>query len=465
MTLRLHDTATRAVRDFVPLDEGKASIYLCGLTVQGPPHIGHLRSSVAFDILRRWLVHRGYDVTFIRNLTDIDDKIIRKAHDAGVEWWEWAAHNERAVSAAYDVLGCLPASYEPRATAHVPEMIALMERLIAGGHAYANGADVFFDVRSLPDYGALSGLKLDEVQNSDDVVAEDRKRDPRDFALWKAAKEGEPSWPTPWGNGRPGWHLECSAMAGKYLGPAFDIHGGGRDLVFPHHENERAQSNAAGDPFANYWLHNGWVTMSGEKMSKSLGNSLLVSEVVKDYRPVELRYYLGAAHYRSDMEFSSSSLDEAAASFRGIERFLARVLRQGDFGWYGVPPEGFAAAMDDDLNVSGALAAIHDAVRAGNVALDNDDLARARDRFAEVMAGLSVLGLDPKTFEANEKGGESLTGTVDALVKLVLDQRTQARARKDYAAADSIRDALKAAGVQIEDTPQGPQWSVDTGKS
>ena len=463
MTLRLHDTATRAVRDFVPLREGKASIYLCGLTVQGPPHIGHLRSSVAFDILRRWLIHRGYDVTFIRNLTDIDDKIIRKAAEHGVPWWQWAAVNERAVSAAYDVLGCLPASYEPRATAHVPEMITLMQRLIDAGHAYANGADVFFDVRSLPDYGALSGLKLDEVQQGEDVVAEDRKRDPRDFAMWKAAKEGEPSWPTPWGEGRPGWHLECSAMAGKYLGSAFDIHGGGRDLVFPHHENERAQSLAAGESFAQYWLHNGWVTMSGEKMSKSLGNSLLVSEVVKQYRPVELRYYLGAAHYRSDMEFSSTSLDEAATTFRGIERFLARVERHGDFGWYGVPPEGFAAAMDDDLNVSGALAAVHDAVRAGNVALDNDDVARARDRYAEVKAGLGVLGLDPATFDSG--AGDALTGTVDALVRLVLDQRTQARARKDYAAADAIRDSLKAAGVQIEDTPQGPQWSVDTGKA
>lgn len=462
MTLRLHDTASRAVRDFVPLRDGQASIYLCGLTVQGPPHIGHLRSSVAFDILRRWLVHHGYDVTFVRNLTDIDDKIIRKAADSGVPWWEWAARNERAVTAAYDVLNCLPASYEPRATAHVPEMVTLMQQLIERGHAYANGADVFFDVQSQPDYGALSGQRLDEVQNSDDVVAEDRKRDPRDFALWKAAKEGEPSWPTPWGDGRPGWHLECSAMARKYLGPAFDIHGGGRDLVFPHHENERAQSTAAGDGFAQYWLHNGWVTMAGEKMSKSLGNSLLVSEVVKEHRPVELRYYLGSAHYRSDIEYSATSLDEAAASFRGIERFLARVLRAGEVPSGPALPDGFADAMDDDLNVSGALAAVHDAVRAGNVALDNDDVATARARYAEVRNGLGVLGLDPADFD--DENADALVGTVDALVRLVLDQRTQARKRKDYAAADAIRDALKAAGVQVEDTPQGPQWTIETGK-
>ena len=466
MTLRLHDTATRAVRDFVALreDEKKASIYLCGLTVQGPPHIGHLRSSVAFDILRRWLEYSGYRVTFIRNFTDIDDKIIRRAQDSpdGERWWEIAARNEREVDWAYRTLNCEDASYEPRATAHVPEMIALMERLIERGHAYANGGDVFFAVRSLPEYGALSGQKLDEVQQGEDVVAEDRKRDPRDFALWKAAKAGEPSWPTPWGNGRPGWHLECSAMAYKYLGEdsdgEFDIHGGGRDLVFPHHENEQAQSVAGYGKFARYWMHNGWVTMAGEKMSKSLGNSLLVRNVVGPggHRPVELRYYLAAAHYRSDVAYSDDSLDQAAASFRGIEGFLARVEREDDefAGSKPTLPAGFADAMDDDLNVSAALATVFDAVRAGNSALDDRDFATASDRYAEVRGALEVLGLNPDDFGPGADDGV----VVDELMTIIIELRAQARAKKDFATSDYIRERLTGPNIELMDGPNGTEW-------
>ena len=333
MTLHIYDTATRSLRPFEPLEPGKASIYLCGATVQAPPHIGHIRSGVNFDILSRWLTHSGYDVTFVRNVTDIDDKILRKSAEAGQPWWAWASVNERAFTWAYDTLGCLRPTYEPRATGHVTEMIDLMQRLIDKGNAYTSDGDVYFDVRSFPAYGSLSRQKLDAMHPAGDTEGEDRKRDPRDFALWKSAKPGEPSWPTPWGPGRPGWHLECSAMATKYLGPQFDIHGGGLDLVFPHHENEIAQSVAAGDPFAAYWMHNAWLTIGGEKMSKSLGNSLLVTEIVKNWRPVEVRYYLGAAHYRSNMEYSPEALDEAAAAYSRIEGFVQTGQRvAGRFG-------------------------------------------------------------------------------------------------------------------------------------
>src|SRR5580698_9777440 len=322
MTLRLHDTAARAVREFTPVTPGKASLYLCGATVQAPPHIGHIRSGVNFDILVRWLAASGYQVTFCRNVTDIDDKILRTAATDGVEWWAVAERNQRAFTRAYNALGCRPPDVEPRATGHVPEMIVLMRRLIESGHAYAAGGDVYFDVGSWPQYGALSGQRADHMLPAGDTDGDQAKRDPRDFALWKGAKPGEPTWETPWGPGRPGWHLECSAMSTKYLGPTFDIHGGGLDLVFPHHENELAQSRAAGDGFARYWFHNGLVNLSGEKMSKSLGNSLLVDAMIKEVRPAELRYYLGQAHYRSGLDYTPEALAEAAAAYRRIEGFV-----------------------------------------------------------------------------------------------------------------------------------------------
>src|SRR5919112_841142 len=316
VSLHLYDTARRELREFRPQRAGTASIYVCGATVQGVPHVGHVRSGLDFDVLRRWLAHSGYDVLLVRNVTDIDDKILTKAAAAGRPWWEWAATHERAFAAAYDALGCLPPSVEPRATGHITQMIELMHRLVDSDHAYEAGGDVYFDVRSFPGYGALSGQRLDEgVQGGLDEGA---KRDPRDFTMWKSAKPGEPSWPTPWGPGRPGWHLECSAMATTYLGAEFDIHGGGLDLVFPHHENERAQSRAAGDGFARYWLHNGWVTLSGEKMSKSLGNTLSVPATLRRVRAVELRYYLIGAHYRSAIEYSGGALDEAVAAYRRV---------------------------------------------------------------------------------------------------------------------------------------------------
>ncbi|HEU5270104.1 MAG TPA: cysteine--tRNA ligase [Jatrophihabitans sp.] len=459
MTLRLYDTASRTVREFVPIEAGKASVYLCGATVQGEPHIGHLRSGLNFDILSRWLAHRGYQVTMVRNVTDIDDKILAKAAEAGRPWWAHAARYEQAFRDGYALLGCLPPTIEPRATGHIPEMITLMQRLIDTGHAYAAGGDVYFDVRSFPAYGRLSGQRPDEMQPAGDSAGDARKRDPRDFALWKSAKPGEPSWPTPWGDGRPGWHLECSAMAGKYLGDTFDIHGGGLDLIFPHHENEVAQSVSAGGEFARYWLHNGWVTMAGEKMSKSLGNTVSITAMAQRWRPVELRYYLGGVHYRSAIEYSPEALDQAAAAYGTIENFVQRAVEV-----VGVPaepgevPADFAEAMDDDLNVSQALAVLHGARRAGNTALANSDKATAAEALASVLAMTEVLGLNPLRWQADS--GQALTETVGKLVELALSQRQAARERKDYQAADAIRDELIRAGVQVEDTPDGPRWTL-----
>ena len=464
MTFRLHDTATRSVREFSPVEPGKASLYLCGATVQAPPHIGHIRSGVSFDILVRWLRVSGYQVTFCRNVTDIDDKIIRVAAAEGVPWWAVAQRNERAFSRAYDVLGCLPPDVEPRATGHIPEMIRLMRRLIDGGYAYASGGDVYFDVASWPAYGELSGQRLDHMRPAEDTETADAKRDPRDFALWKGAKSGEPFWETPWGPGRPGWHLECSAMSTKYLGSTFDIHGGGLDLEFPHHENELAQSRAAGDGFAQYWMHNGLVGVAGEKMSKSLGNSLLVDAMVTQVRPVELRYYLGQVHYRSNIEYSADALNEAVTAYRRIEGFVVRAAelaeQPGEPAGRGVPA-AFAAALDNDLAVPQALAVVHDAVREGNNALAAGDDLAAWEALHNVRAMLDVLGLDPLAANwATAGADDDLRAVVDALAKVAIDQRQAARDRKDWQAADAIRDSLYAAGVLLEDTPDGPRWTV-----
>ena len=463
MSLRLYDTAARAVRDFTPLRAGRASVYVCGLTVQGRPHIGHVRAALAFDVLRRWLTESGLDVTYVRNVTDIDDKILAKSAEHGVPWWAWAYDNERAATRALDVLGVLPPTYEPRATGHIPEMVALMQRLIDAGHAYAVDGDVYFDVRSFPEYGALTGQRLDDLQPAGDTETDDRKRDPRDFAMWKAHKEGEPetaSWDTPWGRGRPGWHLECSAMVGKYLGPEFDIHGGGMDLRFPHHENELAQSCAAGDGFARYWMHNGWVTLGGEKMSKSLGNTALVDEVVQRVRPVELRYYLVAPHYRSMIEFTDAALEEAAAGYRRIESFVKRAVERVGSAVDTSLPDAFRAALDDDLGTPAAIAAVHDAVRDGNTALAEDDDAATAAALGAVRGMLGVLGLDPLDPQWAAGSDHGLAAATEGLVALALEQRQAARARKDFAAADAIRDQLTTLGVSVEDTPHGPRWEL-----
>jgi cysteinyl-tRNA synthetase len=465
VTLRIYDTATRSTRDFVPVTPGKVTLYLCGATVQAPPHIGHIRSGVNFDLLVRWLRASGYAVTFCRNVTDIDDKILDVAKRDGVPWWSVAERNQRAFTRAYDALGCLPPDVEPRATGHVPEMIILIRRLIERGHAYPAGGDVYFDVRSADGYGALSGQRLEHMRPAEDTASGSAKRDPRDFALWKGAKPGEPCWETPWGPGRPGWHLECSAMATKYLGSTFDIHGGGLDLVFPHNENELAQSRAAGDGFARYWMHNGVLGVAGEKMSKSLGNSLLVHEMITQVRPAELRYYLGQAHYRSEIEYSGEALAEAGAAYRRIEGFVIRAAEAAapagqDAGpGPGSLPAPFAAALDDDLGVPQALGIVHQAVTDGNSALAAGDGAGAAKHLAEVRAMLGVLGLDPLAapWSAGSRG-DDLRTVVDALAGLALEQRQAARERKDWAAADAIRDRLLAAGILVEDTPRGPRW-------
>jgi cysteinyl-tRNA synthetase len=464
VTFRLFDTATREVRDFVPLEEGKAGLYVCGLTVQSEPHVGHVRSAVNFDVLQRWLRHLGYDVTFIRNVTDIDDKILAKSAEQGLAWYQLAYRMQRELSRAYDALNVMPPTYEPAATGHVPEMIVLIDELIAAGHAYpaADGSgDVYFDVRSWPAYGELTRQGIDDMEAAEDADPRG-KRDPRDFALWKGRKESEPataSWPSPWGAGRPGWHIECSAMAGKYLGPAFDIHGGGVDLRFPHHENEQAQSRAAGRPFASYWMHNAWITTAGEKMSKSLGNSLTIPSVLQTYRGIELRYYLVAAHYRSHVEFSFEALDEAAVGFRRIENFLDRAgeVTAGEL------PDAFVAAMNDDLGTPAAMAVLFDTVREGNTASNQGD--DPATYAGQVLAMLDVLGLNPAdpAWGGGSSDDQRLTAALDVLVGALLEQRAEARASKDFATADLIRDRIKAAGIEVEDTPDGPTWSLEAG--
>ena len=453
--LNLYDTQTRSISAFKSLKPKQVGIYLCGATVQAPPHIGHIRSGVNFDILRRWLIASGYEVTFVRNVTDIDDKILHKAVHEEIPWWAVAMKYERAFTDAYNALNVLPPTYEPRATGHITQMVQLMEKLIANGHAYAPGnGDVYLEVRKLKEYLTLSNQKLDDLQSAEDADLT-YKKDPRDFALWKVAKPGDPSWPTPWGDGRPGWHLECSAMAHAYLGEAFDIHGGGLDLIFPHHENEIAQSQAAGYKFANTWMHNAWVTTSGEKMSKSLGNSLQVQEILKKVRGIELRWYLGSAHYRSMLEFSFEALEESATAFRRIEAFLSRAK-----SLLGQDPElliadEFAKAMNDDLAVPQALAFIAESMRIGNSSADDKKIIAKT--AGEIRGALSILGCDPAdpVFAASKSNDAAM----DGLIKLALEQREAARARKDFAGADAIRDQIAALGVVVEDTPNGPRWS------
>jgi cysteinyl-tRNA synthetase len=454
-SLNLYDTKSRTISAFKPIKKGEVGIYLCGATVQAPPHIGHIRSGVNFDILRRWLIESGYKVNFIRNVTDIDDKILHKAVHEEIPWWQVAQKYERAFTDAYNWLNVLPPTYEPRATGHITQMIDLIDKLIENGSAYAPGnGDVYLEVRKFKNYLELSNQKLDDLLVSDDADLK-FKKDPRDFALWKAAKKGEPSWPTPWGDGRPGWHIECSAMAHAYLGESFDIHGGGLDLIFPHHENEIAQSASAGFGFANTWMHNAWVTTSGEKMSKSLGNSLQVIEILKKVRGIELRWYLGSAHYRSMLEFSFEALNESATAFKRIEAFLSRAE-----AILGKAPEvliadEFAKAMNDDLAVPQALAFIAESMRVGNSA--SEDKKVIAKTAGEIRGALSILGCDPK--DDAFKSSNSHDAAIDGLIKLALEQRQAARERKDFAAADQIRDQIASLGITVEDTSNGPRWS------
>ncbi|PYI37905.1 cysteine--tRNA ligase [Arthrobacter psychrolactophilus] len=470
MTLRFHDSATAATRDFVPLKEGEVSLYYCGATVQGEPHIGHVRSALAFDQLTRWLQSSGYKVTVVRNVTDIDDKILVKAAENNEPWWGLAYRFEQAFGDAYASLGIQKPTYEPRATGHIPEMHALIATLIERGHAYPalnDSGDVYFDVRSWKQYGSLTHQNIDDMQAAPDADPRG-KRDPRDFALWKGHKTGDPEtarWESPWGAGRPGWHLECSAMVTKYLGTEFDIHGGGLDLRFPHHENEMAQSQAAGHGFANFWMHNGMVTYQGEKMSKSIGNTINPREMLEIARPLVVRYYLGQAHYRSVLDYRPGSLEEAAAAVERIETFVsaasAKLFPEGEPAFVATIPEAFRAAMDDDLNIPAALAVLHETVRAGNTALAAGNSDGVLDAFGAVVGMTEALGINPLDAQWQQgSGSEAELTALDVLVKAQLEARAQARTEKNWAESDRIRDVLAAAGVDVADTAAGATWSL-----
>lgn len=473
--MRFYDSATSSIRDFEPVVPGEARIYYCGATVQGEPHVGHIRSALVFDQLARWMRYRGFKVTTVRNVTDIDDKILAKSVESAQptytgehpneQWWALAYRYEKVFARAYAALGIDPPTYEPRATGHIPEMFELIQRLIDRGHAYPaldDSGDVYFDVRSWEHYGALTRQSVDDMQDSADADPRG-KRDPRDFALWKGYKEGEPltaAWDSPWGRGRPGWHLECSAMAGKYLGKRFDIHGGGLDLRFPHHENELAQSTAAGDDFANFWMHNGMVTYEGEKMSKSIGNTISPVQMLQQARPLVVRYYLGSAHYRSVLDYRPTSLEEARVAIERVEAFLAATseLMAPDPQKRRVPQD-FADALDDDMNIPRALAVLHEQTRAGNAALaagaDASEFANAVWAMANVLGLTSLMNLDG----SGASGAEHQA--LDALIHTILEQRASARAEKDWATADRMRDVLAAAGITVKDGAQGSTWSLN----
>jgi cysteinyl-tRNA synthetase len=489
VSLSLYDSHSQTVRGFEPLVPGKVGIYLCGPTVQSEPHVGHLRSALVYDQLRRWLSAKGLQVTLVRNVTDIDDKVLANAVERGQEWWALAYQMELEFNAAYRALAITPPTYEPRATASIPEMLALIERLIAAGYAYQaedGSADVYFAASKWAAYGELTNQKIDDMASSEEGAGEGSgagrgKRDARDFTLWKAAKPGEPAsatWQTRFGAGRPGWHIECSAMSTKYLGSQFDIHGGGLDLRFPHHENELAQSRAAGDQFANFWLHNGLVNVAGNKMSKSLGNSIYAADLLDQGSPLVIRYWLGSAHYRSVLDYSPAVIGEAEAALERVTGFLKRAtevagaaasidpIAQNDLkalaALYGNLPAAFVAAMDDDLSIPSALAAVYEAVRAGNTAIDAGDSAAVAANAVAVRSMLAVLGIDPLAPEWNEAGADSGEhAALDSLIQTLIAERNSARANKDFARADAIRDQLTAAGIVLRDGSDTTHWSVN----
>lgn len=464
--MKLYDSRTSELKDFVPVRPGEASIYVCGPTVQSAPHIGHLRSALAYDLLSRWLSYRGLKVTLVRNVTDIDDKVLEKAAEQKLSWWSLAYANEQVFANEYKKLGVAQPAYEPRATGHIPQMIELIELLIERGHAYQStdgSANVYFDTASWASYGELTNQGLEDMESEPQASGKKRAQD---FALWKAHKPGEPesaSWNTPFGKGRPGWHIECSAMATHYLGENFDIHGGGLDLRFPHHENELAQSQAAGHKFANLWLHNGLVTTSGQKMSKSLGNSVSSDELFELATPEAVRYYLLSAHYRSVLDYQPGVLAEAQAALDRILTFTQRAERtlaetQYSTSMEAQVPKEFADEMDHDLNIPAALAILHESVRAGNADLDSLRYLEASKRLAEVYSMLQVLGLKP---DQSAGAGAKEHQALDSLIRALIEERNQARANKDYARADELRDRLIASGIELSDSSDNTHWKVN----
>jgi cysteinyl-tRNA synthetase len=465
--MQIFNTLGRALQTFEPRDAGKVGMYVCGATVQSRPHLGHGRYAVVFDVARRFFAYLGYDVTYVRNITDVDDKIIAAAAEAGVTVQEIAESAAAAFAAAYEALGVLPADIEPKATEHIPQMIEMIEQLIAGGHAYEADGDVYFSVRDFPGYGKLSGRNIDELQSGARIAVDERKRDPLDFAVWKAAKPGEPHWPSPWGEGRPGWHIECSAMSHEYLGTSFDIHGGGNDLIFPHHENEVAQAEAAleAEPFARYWMHNGMMTLTGEKMSKSTGHIIDLLEAVEKYPGLAVRLFYLRTHYRKPLDFSEEALADATASLERLWAFRRRSPGAVEDAPAGEVVAAFRRAMENDLDVAGALGVLFDAVREGNRRLDAGESAgpwiAVYDEIVDVL-GLAepVRSLDDIAVALERLAGQFAVEAASAalLVDALVAKRSQARRDRDWATADAIRDGLAEIGIVVEDGAEGSVW-------
>jgi len=458
--MKVYNTLTRSKDDLVPMTPGEIRMYVCGVTVYDLCHIGHARSAIVFDVIVRYLRHRGYRVTFVKNFTDVDDKIIRRANEEGVD--------ARVVSERYveefrvdmAAIGVLPGDIEPKATEHIPEMLALIERLIAGGMAYVVDGDVYFEVRRYPPYGKLSGKNLDDLMVGARVDVDERKRDPRDFALWKAAKPGEPSWDSPWGPGRPGWHIECSAMAMRYLGESFDLHGGGEDLIFPHHECEIAQAEAATRrPFARVWVHNGFVNLRAEKMSKSLGNTLNIREIVKRHDAVALRLWLLGTHYRHPVEYAEERLQESARALDRLRRLVAAAPDEGG----SIPDdpelrpfvERFHEAMDDDFNTPGAVAVLFDLSHELQRVPDSDRAAPSFRRGVATLRSLArALGLLERTVSAAGPSAET-----EARIVALVSERDEARRSRNWKRSDELRGELTNLGVTVEDSPSGSRWT------
>jgi cysteinyl-tRNA synthetase len=459
MPLRVYDTLTREKREFVPVTPGRVGMYVCGMTVQDKPHVGHIRASLSGEVMRRYLEHLGFDVTYVYNFTDVDDKIIERATKEGVEYGAVSERNIEAYLRFATLHNIKPATHYPRATLHIREILDLIAALIAKGYAYAAGGDVYFEVRKKTDYGKLSGRDVDEMRSGARVEVGEHKKDPLDFALWKGAKPGEPAWESPWGPGRPGWHIECSAMSMKYLGERFDIHGGGQDLIFPHHENEIAQSEAAtGKPFANFWTENGMVNLSGEKMSKSTGRLFFIEDIAERADPEVVRFYLLSTHYRSPIEFSQERLDEAGVAYQRLRTPLERAAAWSRTG--GRTPGGelgravaeadrlFHEAMDDDFNTAKALGHLFDLARDVNRALD-EGLGEEAEAGARALLRLGqVLGLFWRAPAAE---------TWDAEILALVEQREQARKARDWKRADALRADLGRRGVAVEDSAEGPK--------
>ncbi|RLL53527.1 cysteine--tRNA ligase [Mariprofundus sp. EBB-1] len=458
MSLSVYNSLHRRKELFEPLEPNRVGMYVCGVTVYDYCHVGHARVMVVFDVIHRWLTELGFDVNYVRNFTDVDDKIIKRASERGIDIHQLT--NEMIAAFQEDIgsLGCLPPSHEPRATAHMPDMVKMIGELVARKHAYVSSSgDVLYAVRSFDHYGQLSGKNIDDLESGSRVDVDDSKRDPLDFVLWKMAKPGEPAWDSPWGQGRPGWHIECSAMSCSHLGNTFDIHGGGMDLKFPHHENEIAQACASNDgSFARYWLHNGFVNINAEKMSKSLGNFFTIREVTKNYHPEVLRMFILGTHYRSPLDFSDSALDAAKAGldrlYETLRRFKGETLDGRCEMSESLIPPAFTNAMNDDFNTTEALASLFDTNRALNKALN--ERADVSDLAAQFKAMLNLLAIGQHDAEAWFKGGDVDVARIEALIA----ERGESKKARDFARADAIRDALIAEGIVLEDSPSGTTW-------